>query len=1314
MAPTGTFTASGFGDGGLYGWLPSPTYYSYDGTVDVLRDPNGNIQFAATGGTAGTTEPTWNLTPGGLTYDGDAVWLNLGPLDCALLSSEITLTWTSTGATSASISGVGSVAVNGSMQVTVTTDCLVYLGGAWRTQWCQGQFILTLTGPGGTTTYAVQFYVRYTFERWVVYSFAPVNLAEPGDPYSFVTALAPNQYPAPRWQADTEYIEGQTVLDSNTDAEVALNSGTSAGIEPTWMGVDDVTTETTGLRWQNLGGVYAGIVAEGACGPEKAGAIGGSPVLGFSFGDAVIPDNATVPASWQPNHSYSPGDKINDLDGNYSGIGVAICIQAGISGTEIPGPFGSSAVNGSVVPEALWGHGGTAVWQMVGLMAASLNWAGVLNTTARYCHAMHLDIINWSSGQSLTPGSVNSTGTLTAGNLAAFLTDPSGRDFSISPYSTEDIDECNPEDLCCVGAGIQWVASANYACGYWQATIAGAWIALEMPFQPEFPGTMPTCDLHVSYPVTGAALLTWTSENANSAYLTPFGGVPIPVAVNGSLLVHPTVATRYDLSVTGPAGQTTCSLWVPAAPGARIAIRLLPGLKIPTGQGHSVNELDGESSIAGLEIVSIDPSNELKYLLTKPELVGKTAVLKMGFEGMNLSDFVPLHTVQVSDVGRTEEGWIRFSNRDNLALLDRALWFCGGPQPVALPWLYGQAYTKGQFVQDSNGNIERCLTAGVSDETQPPVWPGTIVPGWEPNTLYTLGTWLTDGNGNLLELTTVPSGSTSTKPLNMGRSGTTAPTWSTALSGTTVDNHGGSADGPITWTLIAINQLGQQVTDGTVTWELIAKPYQGAYGGAQAFYVYSIYGQTVQVPEPPKRTAFTSNQYPTIEGNPRYIYGNPIDVMLVALQNELGIGQDPLLPPIVTTDPNDPQNALVFAPNPDWQQYVPGDDTTLINPNPFLALDNILAVRNYQAAGRKMEWIVKRPVTAKQWIQNEILKPLGLYMFTHNDGTLDLKAMGSPPSDTTPLIDQNTIQDTPDQLRLPIVNVNTIRGDVDDEGAYSAARVYDGEMTFPQQRSLEVYLQQFAQSAESNGLREPYDSFGMGYLLSDRIFRRHAFGTPEYTVKVALSQIRHEIGDFVLLTHPLMLDYASKSGRLGISKVLCEITDRQPDYANATITLKLWDMRFMNIPESFEVAPLAEEIPDWSSATTAQKAKYMFISSWPGYYSDGTPGNVIGTDASGPAIVVTPGIPTAPSSLQAVAGNTEAFLSWDESSGATSYNVKRSTTSGSGYATVASSSDPFLTNTGLSNGTTYYYVVSAVNDAGESNDSSQIACLPEA
>ena len=105
--------------------------------------------------------------------------------------------------------------------------------------------------------------------------------------------------------------------------------------------------------------------------------------------------------------------------------------------------------------------------------------------------------------------------------------------------------------------------------------------------------------------------------------------------------------------------------------------------------------------------------------------------------------------------------------------------------------------------------------------------------------------------------------------------------------------------------------------------------------------------------------------------------------------------------------------------------------------------------------------------------------------------------------------------------------------------------------------------------------------------------------------------------------------------------------------------------------------------------------------------------NTAGQSANSSQVSATPlAIPPVPTNLAATAGNAQVGLSWSASSGATSYNVKRSTTSGGPYTTIASPTTMSYTDTGVTNGTSYYYVVAAVNAAGQSANSSQVSATP--
>jgi hypothetical protein len=87
----------------------------------------------------------------------------------------------------------------------------------------------------------------------------------------------------------------------------------------------------------------------------------------------------------------------------------------------------------------------------------------------------------------------------------------------------------------------------------------------------------------------------------------------------------------------------------------------------------------------------------------------------------------------------------------------------------------------------------------------------------------------------------------------------------------------------------------------------------------------------------------------------------------------------------------------------------------------------------------------------------------------------------------------------------------------------------------------------------------------------------------------------------------------------------------------------------------------------------------------------------------------------APAGLTAVPTDKQVALFWTPSLGATSYNVNIFTQSEcAGTATQASSQTPRYSDTGLTNGTTYYYDVIAVNLTGTSAPSACVSATPSA
>jgi hypothetical protein len=97
---------------------------------------------------------------------------------------------------------------------------------------------------------------------------------------------------------------------------------------------------------------------------------------------------------------------------------------------------------------------------------------------------------------------------------------------------------------------------------------------------------------------------------------------------------------------------------------------------------------------------------------------------------------------------------------------------------------------------------------------------------------------------------------------------------------------------------------------------------------------------------------------------------------------------------------------------------------------------------------------------------------------------------------------------------------------------------------------------------------------------------------------------------------------------------------------------------------------------------------------------------------SGSITVQPPSPPDAPSNVAALSGDTQVTLSWAVAPRASGYNIKRSDTSGGPYTQVGTVAGTSFVNTGLNNGSTYYYVITATNSIGESPNSAQVVGRP--
>jgi hypothetical protein len=350
-----------------------------------------------------------------------------------------------------------------------------------------------------------------------------------------------------------------------------------------------------------------------------------------------------------------------------------------------------------------------------------------------------------------------------------------------------------------------------------------------------------------------------------------------------------------------------------------------------------------------------------------------------------------------------------------------------------------------------------------------------------------------------------------------------------------------------------------------------------------------------------------ANSYPVSNDNPRWISGNPLDIFLAALQNELGVGQDQALSATVEAGST---GELVAAVNPFWAKYVPGfgmpnsefgippvsgDPSTLINPNPYLDVAGITALRDGMFSGDWFEFKITSPQQARSWLEDQILKPLGLVMVVTASGQLTLKAMKNPANQTPVLgFTESNIVGIPEVRLAPVINALAYRLDADDTATNTSARTYNTTVTMLQQASYNLFRYLYNHQVEAAGLRTGRGGTLRAFLLGDQLFRRYGFATPIYQIVTQLGALQPELKDWVSLTHPLVPDYIG--GGRGVTNIPCEIIGRSPDYASGQVRFTLLDMRRASTTSPSEIVPSASIVlPPYSQATQDEQELYFFI-----------------------------------------------------------------------------------------------------------------------
>jgi hypothetical protein len=347
--------------------------------------------------------------------------------------------------------------------------------------------------------------------------------------------------------------------------------------------------------------------------------------------------------------------------------------------------------------------------------------------------------------------------------------------------------------------------------------------------------------------------------------------------------------------------------------------------------------------------------------------------------------------------------------------------------------------------------------------------------------------------------------------------------------------------------------------------------------------------------------ALGDDGFPTSDQHPRTLVSNPMDVVLMVLQNELGLGQTPSLP----------ESA--------WRIYDPRQwdatgsfNPTLIAPNPVVDTDHILFYRNGIFAGYLLDFTLTGPVEAKQFLEYEIFHALGGYLVVLADGRLSPRFF-LPPYALSGLFSFNdrNITVLPGVQRQPLINQVTYRLDYDGNNFLT-------ELLFVEATSLQQFGLAGQDIIESKGLRSARGGISLAGLTATRIFRRYAGlnpvtlaptgGAPTLAVSSQYMTLTVEAGDYVFASHPLLPNF--ETGRRGVFNRIYQVIEKQPNYGEGSMAYSLLDAGWVSGKKLSRVAPAGTA--DYPAAATSDRSRYMFVcNSATGAYSDGTAGKTI-------------------------------------------------------------------------------------------------------
>lgn len=305
---------------------------------------------------------------------------------------------------------------------------------------------------------------------------------------------------------------------------------------------------------------------------------------------------------------------------------------------------------------------------------------------------------------------------------------------------------------------------------------------------------------------------------------------------------------------------------------------------------------------------------------------------------------------------------------------------------------------------------------------------------------------------------------------------------------------------------------------------------------------------------------------PTDSNNPKTLLGHPLDILLDVLSVKVGLAGG------------------------------------------FIDTTKIQAYRDGPFSGATFSFRLTQSVAAADFIKQQLLKPLGGYMWVNSLGQITVNFF-TPLAAPTAVASLGVNDWTSVPLAEQVDMINTVQTlfDKDDSSSTGSGNylAQDIETYAP---SVTKYGQYGEQTIQSDGLRSGFQGFFSARQVARMIFGRYGLKNLKFDQNAADSRWNTcllEPGDIVSVTHPSIPDRIA--GVRGITNKLFEIVDRKFDFTQGLMTFTMIDASFLSFIGAFKIASDAQ-----ADYTSLADNVFMYLCNNSDQYSNGDAAHILG------------------------------------------------------------------------------------------------------